>query len=117
MKTEKDSDQAYKRAKTDEERQKIRAAYLRARSEITGRVLIFAEERHFVVHIERGQLLMAGGRGAAQVSSRSFHFIQKRLAVLFATGFRSFVRGLSPVPSRNGKRIPGYGFPFCAACR
>lgn len=42
-KAEKESDQAYKKAKTDEERQKLRAAYLRTRSEFTGRFLTFAE--------------------------------------------------------------------------
>jgi peroxiredoxin len=42
-KAEKDSDQAYKRAKTDVERQKLRAAWLRTRSEFVGRFLAFAE--------------------------------------------------------------------------
>jgi hypothetical protein len=43
-KAEKESDQAYKKAKSDAERQKVRAAYLRTRSEFTGRFLTFAEE-------------------------------------------------------------------------
>ena len=38
-------------------------------------------------------------------------------AVLFARGFSSFVGGLSPLPSRKSKRIPGCRFPFCATCR
>ncbi|HEV3080462.1 MAG TPA: redoxin domain-containing protein [Gemmataceae bacterium] len=44
VKAEKESDQAYKKAKTDAERQKVRAIYLRTRSEFTGRFLTFAEE-------------------------------------------------------------------------
>jgi hypothetical protein len=40
----KESHQAYKKAKTEEERQRIRTAYLRTRAEFTGRFLTFAEE-------------------------------------------------------------------------
>jgi hypothetical protein len=63
VKAEKESDQAYKKAKTDAERQKVRAIYLRTRSEFTGRFLTFAEEHakdeeallalFFVLHPDR----------------------------------------------------------------
>ena len=42
-KAENDAAQAYKRAQTDVERQKLRAAYLRTRSAFFGRFLAFAE--------------------------------------------------------------------------
>jgi peroxiredoxin len=42
-KADKESDEAYNKARADEERQKLRAAWLRTRSEFHGRFLAFAE--------------------------------------------------------------------------
>jgi hypothetical protein len=61
-KADKESTQAYKKAKTDEERQKIHTAWLRTRSEFVGRFLAFAEAHtkdekallalYFVLHLD-----------------------------------------------------------------